>query len=170
MGARHEHIQSLVDASRIRRAALSVDARLSDSAREAALTRETRDTATAIRRYKAGEHRKGLEGLTLPHAISLSGNRRVIIKQVVSAPDDDWLEIVISWTKDGVPRPFSNPWRIVNPPLLVQDAAGDVEIVGQDIDGNEERRTYREDPLAVLTGLMERRLRPVARSPEGEGG
>lgn len=139
MAARHEHIQSLI-------------------AGEGA-GRDPASTARTIVRYKVAQHHAELTKLPLPHKIALSGNRTVIIENSRAVTGDDYLEIVISWTKDGAAQPFDNPWRIVNPPLLVSDPAGDVDLVGVDVDGNEERTRYREDPLAVLTGLMERRLR-----------
>ena len=112
-----------------------------------------------IKRLKAAEHRKAIEALSLPRLVELSAKRAVTIETLRAVPEDDYLEIVISWTKDGVPRPFSNPWRIVNPPLLVPDPAGDVEIPSQDIDGNPQVERFREDPLAVLVDLMERKLK-----------
>jgi hypothetical protein len=159
MAARHEHIQALADEARIRRAAIGVDGRLSEAERAAALARDVRETAKAVARYKAAEHYKVLDAFALPHVIELSGGRAVTIGKLTRPPDDDYLEIFILWTKNGATQPFDNPWRIVNPPLLVADPAGDVELVGLDADGNEERRRYREDPLAVLVGLMERKLR-----------
>jgi hypothetical protein len=49
----------------------------------------------------------------------------------------DWVEV-----RTGTDTEVGDPhWRIVNPPLLAQDPAGDVEIGG---------RRYRADPFAAL--------------------
>jgi hypothetical protein len=47
-----------------------------------------------------------------------------------------------------------NPITIVNPPYLVEDAAGDVTIVSLDADGQEQTITCRDDANAVLERIV----------------
>ena len=55
-----------------------------------------------------------------------------------------------------VTPPDLNPIRIVNPPYLVEDAAGDVTIAYLDADGQEQTITAREDvPARIISQLSD---------------
>lgn len=79
---------------------------------------------------------------------------------LVVAMDIDTGDVVFeaSLAKGGTDYtpPDLNPIRIVNPPYLVEDAAGDVTIGYIDADGNPQTITAREDvPARIISQLQD---------------
>ena len=58
--------------------------------------------------------------------------------------------------KLGTQRTFLNHWRVLNPPLLVNDPAGNISRVARDIDGNDIIVNRREDVAGAGAELVER--------------
>jgi len=104
----------------------------------------------AIKAYKAGQHLAEYQGL-LPYAVSLGGGSKATILTAEVAGGN--LVLTMEFRQGNTVLPFSNPWVIVNPPLLWPDPVGDVTA------GDE---TYSENPLAVGRDMIERMFAKVS--------
>jgi hypothetical protein len=113
-----------------------------------------------VARYKARECRDALT-LRLPVVVSLGGTREARIVACETLLNDAAVKMTVHVFQNDVdvtPEGL-NPWIVVNPPMLVDDPAGDVVLRSRDpIDGSETVRTLREDPVAVLEGIVARKL------------
>lgn len=59
--------------------------------------------------------------VSLPHVANLGAGRVVTVQELSDL--DGMLIAEVVYTIDGEPQTFSNPWKIVHPPILT--AAGD---------------------------------------------
>lgn len=67
------------------------------------------------------------------------------------------VEMDLTITRNGQPVAFNNPWRVINPPILVPDNGGDVLLPGKIVDGVEVgARRMAESPLRALKAMAER--------------
>jgi hypothetical protein len=179
MGARHDQITALAAQSRSRLDAIEADSRRGDDEKREAAATERREFSKDIARYKARECAADLIG-KLPLAIDLGDGRNALILTAETLPNDDAVRITVRVEQDGkdVTPAGLNPWTIVNPPMLVQDAAGEVEISSEadseeidhwsvDEDGEPIAifkpqtitRRYREDPAENIAALIRLKLR-----------
>lgn len=76
------------------------------------------------------------------------GSDNVVISEIQEGGDGTaaWVDI---WT--GGPRPA---FRICNPPMLVPDPNGDVEIEEPVAEGRTRKNRYREDPLGAVAMII----------------
>lgn len=81
------------------------------------------------------------------HKITLSVVMEVVTGNVV-------FEALVDKANVDVTPDWLNPITIVNPPYLVEDAAGDVSIVYLDVDGVEQTITAREDIPERITSQL----------------
>lgn len=95
-----------------------------------------------------------------PVEIPIKGTQTATIKSVEALPNNDGVRLTVAVFDAGkdVTPPDLNPWIVLNPPMLVEDAAGDVQIAAMDRDGKAVTRTFREDPAAVLVDIVRRGL------------
>jgi hypothetical protein len=103
-----------------------------------------------VARYKARESRDALFS-HLPIVIPLSSTREAHIVSAEMSSDDNALQMVVrvfDGRRDVSPNNL-NPWFVINPPMLMEDASGDITIRGQQ---------FREDPVAVIVDLVKWQL------------
>lgn len=156
MGERNDAIAALVADADSKATVIATDNGKDAAQKQVEIAAVRLKASKDLNAYKAAQL-LGVLG-NLPLDIPLSGKRVVTVRSATATPD--YLELTVSLTVAGVdatPANF-NPWRIVNPPMLVPDAAGDVSRVTTKIDGSQETAIYREDPIAVLTDLIDRTL------------
>lgn len=147
---RRDAIDAIVATSADRLAAISSQ-KVSPSEKQAAIATEQAETAQTLLRYKAEQAHAAV---TVPSVIDLGGKRQAHITSAEVAGDA--LQITVSVIENGkdVTPESLNPWIIVNPPMLVSDPAGDVEIVGD----AGQKRMFREDPEAAIADIVRRNL------------
>lgn len=106
--------------------------------------RNAKERAAAVARAWREFPGKGTDG-RMNFAV---GNDNVVISDVQEGEDETaaWVDI---WT--GGPRPA---FRICNPPMLVPDPEGDVEIEEPVSEGRTLKKRYREDPLHAVANVI----------------
>ena len=98
-----------------------------------------------IKLYKATQHVAEYTA-ALPYTVNLTGGGKCRIEVAFVNTDGNFV-LYVYFTTGTTEHPFSNPWTIVNPPLLFPDPSGDVDIEG---------RLWSEDLLAVGKDIIQR--------------
>ena len=89
------------------------------------------------------------EGLTEGWNFNYRGHKVVLSAAMDASTGNVVFEATIEKAGQDVTPDWLNPITIVNPPHLVEDAAGDVTIVYLDIDGQEQTITARDDAIVT---------------------
>lgn len=94
-----------------------------------------------------GKNLEGLLSFTTPNGhVAIGGINRV------PATTDTELDSVEVWV--GGPAEGAPTWRIINPPTLVADPLGDINVVETLPGGKTLVRKYREDPIQALAEFL----------------
>lgn len=109
-----------------------------------------RERAAEVKRHWDEHPGKGVDGA---YRATVNGHK-VTISRIEAGEDDvaAWIDI---WTGGSLPS-----FRIVNPPTLIRDTRGDIEVEEPREDGKTHKQRYRYDPLAAVAGAMSRSRMP----------
>lgn len=91
----------------------------------------------------------------LPYTINIDGARQVEILNAIIGATPAGSPMITAWgvfRRNGQVQPYSWPWKIINPPLLIasDQADGDVTRTVLDDEGQPTTRWLKEDILEAL--------------------
>jgi hypothetical protein len=102
--------------------------------------------------YKAGQYRD------FPNALGRTFTKGPAVVTILEVPtvERGTLRLVLGLTLNGVEQDLSgfNPLLVYNPPILVDDPAGDIIITETDPRGVERTQTLAEDRLRALKAIV----------------
>lgn len=107
-----------------------------------------------VRRIRAQAMRNSMPALPFTFT---PGPLTITVESAHFDPATDALEVVLtaSVTATGAPIVLDNPFRFINPPILVPDAASlDVVRNSSRPDGTPVTESFREDALAALRSII----------------